>query len=122
VLNVSSYEQGETHKTCSLNTTNKAKARNVELSKVATLKTTWKMFIIITIIIIIIIIIINCKWVCTQWQWYYNTQYNTTLYNTQKTQHTHTHIQNNTKHKNYKHNNTKLQTQCTQNYEHKVST
>ena len=26
-------------------------------------------------------IIINCKWVCTRWQWYYNTQYNT-----QKTQ------------------------------------
>jgi hypothetical protein len=29
------------------------------------------------IIIIIIIIIINCKWVSTRWQWYYNTQYNT---------------------------------------------
>ena len=24
-----------------------------------------------------IIIIINCKWVCTRWQWYYNIQYNT---------------------------------------------
>jgi hypothetical protein len=37
----------------------------------------------------IIIIIINCKWVWTRWQWYYNTQYNTThtiLYNTQKTE------------------------------------
>jgi hypothetical protein len=25
----------------------------------------------------IIIIIINRKWVCTRWQWYCNTQYNT---------------------------------------------
>jgi hypothetical protein len=43
----------------------------------------------------IVYYIINCKWVCTQWQWYYNTQYNT-------------HTQNSTQH-----NNTKLQTQCT---------
>jgi hypothetical protein len=59
------------------------------------------------IIIIIIIIIINCKWVCTRWQWYYNTQYNT-----QKTKQR-IHTQNDTQRNNYKHNNTKLQTQCT---------
>ena len=28
-------------------------------------------------ITVIIIIIINCKWVYTRWQWYYNRQYNT---------------------------------------------
>jgi hypothetical protein len=47
------------------------------------------------IIIIIIIIIINCKWVRTPWQRYYNTQ---------KHKITHTHTQNNTQH-------IKLQTQ-----------
>jgi hypothetical protein len=66
--------------------------------------------VVVVVIIIIIIIIINCKWVCTRWQWYYNTlQYNTILYNTQKTNtHSKQYIQ-------------KLQTQCTQNYKHKVS-
>ena len=37
---------------------------------------------------IIIIIIINCKWVCTRWQWYYNTQYNT-IHKKHKITHTH---------------------------------
>ena len=50
------------------------------------------------IIIIIIIIIINCKWVCTRWQWYYNTQNNTYTHSEQYTTHkitntTHTKLQ-----------------------------
>jgi hypothetical protein len=34
----------------------------------------------------------------------------------------HVHTQNNTQYKNYNYNNTKFQTQCTQDYKHKVST
>ena len=37
--------------------------------------------------ILLFIIIINCKWVCTRWQWYYNT----IQYNTQQTQKTKKH-------------------------------
>ena len=57
------------------------------------------------------IIIINCKWICTRWQWYYNTQYNTQKHKrTQKSQ-------NNTYTLKIIHNaiitNTVTQTQCT---------
>ena len=52
---------------------------------VMTVHTFGVVVVVVIIIIIIIIIIINCKWVCTRWQWYYNTQYSTILYNTQKT-------------------------------------
>jgi hypothetical protein len=55
------------------------------------------------ITIIIIIIIINCKWVCTRWQWYYNTQYNTI----HKITHTHS-----------KQYTTKITNTVTQNYKH----
>jgi hypothetical protein len=59
----------------------------------------------INIIIIIIIIIINCKWVCTRLQWYYNTQYNIIEYNTQNNTYTLKTI-----------HNTKITNTITQNY------
>jgi hypothetical protein len=39
----------------------------------------------------------NCKWICTRWQWYYNTQNNTytlkTIHNTNITNTMHTKLQ-----------------------------
>ena len=50
------------------------------------------------IVIIIIIIIINCKWVCSRWQWYYNTQKTQNNIHTHSKQYT-THKITNTMHK-----------------------
>jgi hypothetical protein len=70
--------------------------------------------IIIVVVVVVVIIITNCKWVCTRWQWYYNTiKYNKILYYTIHKEHKipHTHSK--------QYITQKLQTQ---NYEHKVST
>jgi hypothetical protein len=72
--------------------------------------------VLVIITIIIIIIIINCMWVCTQWQWYYNSQYNKIQYYT-----IHRKTQNNT-YTLKKIHNTKITNTITQNYKHKVST
>ena len=58
------------------------------------------------IIIIIIIIIINCKWVCTRWQWYYNTQ--KTQNNTYTLKTIHNKKVTNTETQTYKHNAHKI--------------
>jgi hypothetical protein len=60
------------------------------------------------------IININCKCVCTRWQWHNTIQYTKTQNNTYTLKAIHNTKITNTIKQNYKHNNTKLQTQCKQ--------
>jgi hypothetical protein len=50
-----------------------------------------------------IIIIINCEWVCTRWQWYYNTQNNTYTHSKKYTAHKITNIIQHSNTENTKH-------------------
>ena len=68
---------------------------------------------LLLLLLLLLLLFINCKWVCTWWQWHYNTQYNTVH---KKHKITHTQSKQYTT-QNYKHNAQKDK-HNTQNYKH----